>query len=137
LQARRETFAEATQRLVTRHSGFALRAPPGMTGTKFIRANRSQATAAVIPRECGVSSTPRPFGSITSVSGILGHPHLRVTTPVCRFRSRTAAGTEELFLTTFVDWKFTTSVERPFTTIFDVIAPRDAAACLYRACNAD
>src|ERR1700692_1956175 len=29
---------------------------------------------AVIPRESGVSSTPRPFGSIADVSGILGRP---------------------------------------------------------------
>jgi hypothetical protein len=37
-------------------------------------------TAAVIPREGGVSSTLRPIGSITAVSGILGHPPSRVTT---------------------------------------------------------
>jgi hypothetical protein len=40
--------------------------------------NESGAFAApqqpVIPRACGVSSTPRPIGSITNVTGILGRP---------------------------------------------------------------
>ena len=39
----------------------------------------------VIHRECGVSSTPRLIGSIIAVSGILGHPPSRVTTPECAF----------------------------------------------------
>jgi hypothetical protein len=30
--------------------------------------------SSVIPREGGESSTPRPYGSIADVSGILGHP---------------------------------------------------------------
>ena len=34
----------------------------------------------VVPREGGVSSTPRLIGSITAVSGILDHPPSRVTT---------------------------------------------------------
>ncbi|MDE5454792.1 hypothetical protein GWE18_18470 [Bradyrhizobium sp. CSA112] len=34
----------------------------------------------VIPREGGGSSTPRPIGSSIDVSGILDHPHSRVTT---------------------------------------------------------
>src|SRR5207344_1585399 len=33
-----------------------------------------------MPREGGVSSTPRFIGSITAASGILGHPPTRVTT---------------------------------------------------------
>jgi hypothetical protein len=31
-------------------------------------------TQAVMPRACGASSTPRLFGSIIGVSGILGRP---------------------------------------------------------------
>jgi hypothetical protein len=34
----------------------------------------------VIPRACGVTSTPRLLGSIIDVSGILGHPPSRVMT---------------------------------------------------------
>jgi hypothetical protein len=34
----------------------------------------------VILRESGVSSTPRPFDSITAISGILDHPLSRVMT---------------------------------------------------------
>ena len=34
----------------------------------------------VIPRACGGSSTPRPFGLITGVSGILDHSHARAMT---------------------------------------------------------
>ena len=36
--------------------------------------------ASVIPRACGVSSTPRPFASISRAGGILDHPHARVMT---------------------------------------------------------
>src|SRR4051794_14855659 len=39
--------------------------------------------AAIIPREGGVSSTPRLFGSITAVSGILDRPPSRVMTVEC------------------------------------------------------
>jgi hypothetical protein len=48
-------------------------------------------------------------------------------------------GTEprKTFFTMFVDWIFTSFVERPFTNVFDAAAPMNAAACLYRACNAD
>jgi len=35
--------------------------------------NAVYSATAVIPRECGVSSTPPLHGSITSVSGILDH----------------------------------------------------------------
>ena len=35
---------------------------------------------AVVPRACGVSSTPRLLDSIAGVSGILDHPHARVMT---------------------------------------------------------
>ncbi len=42
---------------------------------------RMRATSSVVmPR---ASSTPQPLGSSTSVSGILGHPPSRVTTPRC------------------------------------------------------
>jgi hypothetical protein len=34
----------------------------------------------VIPRVCGVSSTPRPIDLVMDVSGILDHPHARVMT---------------------------------------------------------
>ena len=67
-----------------------------MTAPRFICRNTKKALAergpsihdvevaaqhdVVIPREGGVSSTPRLIGSITSVSGILGHPPSRVTT---------------------------------------------------------
>jgi len=37
-------------------------------------------SAAVIPRESGVSSTPRLIDSITAASGILDHPPSRVMT---------------------------------------------------------
>src|SRR5438270_2609303 len=37
----------------------------------------------VIPREGGVSSTPRPIGSITDVSGILDRPPSRTMTTEC------------------------------------------------------
>src|ERR1700729_2580291 len=35
----------------------------------------------VIPRACGVSSTPRPLGSIADASGILDHPSEPVIRP--------------------------------------------------------
>ncbi len=38
--------------------------------------------SVVIPRESGVSSTPRLLGSIIDVSGILDHPLSRVMTAV-------------------------------------------------------
>jgi hypothetical protein len=41
------------------------------------------ASYAIALREGGGSSTPRLIGSITAVSGILGHPHARVTTTEC------------------------------------------------------
>jgi hypothetical protein len=45
---------------------------------------------AVIPAQAG--STPRLHGSIVGVSGILGHPPARVTTPdVCSHFSRRIA----------------------------------------------
>ena len=37
----------------------------------------------------------------------------------------------------FVDPIFTTFIERAFTNVFDVIAEINAAACLWRAGNAD
>jgi hypothetical protein len=37
----------------------------------------------------------------------------------------------------FVDWIFTSFVERPFTNVFNATPRLNAAACLYRACNAD
>jgi hypothetical protein len=38
--------------------------------------------------------------------------------------------------TIFVDWIFTASIERPFTTPFDAIAGTSAFACLCRTRNA-
>jgi hypothetical protein len=46
-------------------------------------------------------------------------------------------GNPRNFFATFIDRKFTTSIEQPFTKVFDAIAPLCAAACLYRARNAD
>src|SRR5436190_6749142 len=48
----------------------------GVNGSDQLLGVRSNVAAhkVVIPRACGVSSTPRPFGSIADVSGILGHP---------------------------------------------------------------
>ena len=40
---------------------------------------------SVIPRACGVSSTPRLIDSITAASGILDHPPSRVMTTECVF----------------------------------------------------
>jgi len=37
----------------------------------------------------------------------------------------------------FVDLIFTTSFERPFTKVFDVIGANATFACLYQARNAD
>src|SRR6478672_12255264 len=39
-----------------------------------LRAQAAAPPSTVIPRASGVSSTPRPFGSITDASGILGRP---------------------------------------------------------------
>ena len=44
---------------------------------------RAPHVLAVIAREGGRSSTPRPLGLSTSASGILGHPPSRVTTIEC------------------------------------------------------
>jgi hypothetical protein len=38
------------------------------------RENAKQCAPLSCPASCGVSSTPRPFGSITAVSGILDRP---------------------------------------------------------------
>jgi hypothetical protein len=48
-------------------------------------------------------------------------------------------GTElrKTFFTMFVDWIFTSFVERTFTNVFGVAAPLNAAACLCPVCNAD
>src|SRR6266568_5197620 len=48
-------------------------------GVHFVRAQQHQ-VIAVMPRVCGVSSTPRLFDSIAGASGILDHPHARVMT---------------------------------------------------------
>src|SRR5882757_2772299 len=46
----------------------------------------------VIPRACGVSSTPRLLGSITDASGILDHPPRVMTTEgMARSNSHTQA----------------------------------------------
>jgi hypothetical protein len=37
----------------------------------------------------------------------------------------------------FVDRIFTTSLQRPFTNVFDVMAQNATIACVYRAGNAD
>jgi hypothetical protein len=52
----------------------------------------ASAATAVIPRESGVSSTPRPLDSSINVSGILDHPLTRVmTVRICvRFKFQTA-----------------------------------------------
>src|SRR6476646_4610258 len=44
--------------------------PLGCPGLRVV-ALPHRSTGAVIPRACGVSSTPRPFGWITDASGIL------------------------------------------------------------------
>ena len=49
---------------------------------------RRRSRQLVIPREGGVSSTPRPLGSIADVSGILDHPPPRVMTAVALWRAR-------------------------------------------------
>jgi hypothetical protein len=64
-----------------------MRPPPSLTLPHKGGGNRSSADAlamtvrktatshtVVIPRACGISSTPRLFDSITGVSGILDHP---------------------------------------------------------------
>jgi hypothetical protein len=52
-----------------------------VSGACWCRRGRSRPRRQiVIPWEGGGSSTPRPVGSITVVSGILGHPPSRVTT---------------------------------------------------------
>jgi Gamma-glutamyltranspeptidase len=43
-----------------------------------------------------VSSTPRPVGSITNVSGILGHPLSRMTTACAYFRTQITRTTDAL-----------------------------------------
>jgi hypothetical protein len=50
-------------------------------------------STVVIPREGGVSSTPRLLGSIAGVSGILDHPLSRMMTVVPGDLSYYAAGT--------------------------------------------
>jgi hypothetical protein len=80
---------------------------------------------------CGVSSTPRLFGFIASASGILDHPHSRVTTTLRMLRSRADSGIRNSFFTIFIDRMFTSFIERRFTNVFDVILSRDARACLY------
>ena len=43
----------------------------------------------------------------------------------------------KIFFIIFVDRIFTTLFECPFTNAFDVIGPKRAGACVYRAGNAD
>jgi len=50
-------------------------------------------------------------------------------------RSDTEPG--RIFFTIFIDWIFTSFVERPFTNVFNATSRLNATACLYRACNAD
>jgi hypothetical protein len=42
----------------------------------------------------------------------------------------------ENYFIIFVDWMFTTLLERPFTKVFLVIAQSPANSCVYPACNA-
>jgi hypothetical protein len=46
-------------------------------------------------------------------------------------------GLSKKFFTDFVDRKFTTSIQAPFTRIFNAIAASAAIACLCRAGHAD
>ena len=50
-----------------------------------MRRENAATYSAVIARESGRSSTPRPIDSKTIVSGILGHPPARVMTTECVF----------------------------------------------------
>ena len=63
---------------------------------------------------------------------------LRIAADITR-RDIFRIGTEpsKNLFTMFVDWIFTSFVARPFTNIFSVAAPLNAATCLYRARNAD
>jgi len=58
-------------------------------------------------------------------------------TSECCELSRSGTEPANTFFTIFVDWIFTSSIERPFTNVFDVVAALSAATCLCRACNAD
>ena len=59
---------------------FRMRGDDGLLRFARNDAGIAAQNTAVITRESGRSSTPRPLGSITAVSGILGHPPSRVTT---------------------------------------------------------
>jgi hypothetical protein len=51
--------------------------------------------------------------------------------------SRSGTGTRQKIFSIFVDRIFTTSLQAPFTNVFDVIAAIAAIACLCRARHAD
>src|ERR1700730_11562014 len=66
LELFKSTFCVATRKIIDR---------PGLRrGSGRSRFGNVAQNAAVMLRESGASSTPRPFGSIADVSGILDRP---------------------------------------------------------------
>jgi hypothetical protein len=72
--------------------------------------------------------------AIAHHSSMLSHrPGMTRTHPL----SRSETGNPRKFFIIFIDWIFTSFVERSFTSAFDVIGPLHALSCVSHARNAD